>query len=83
MTCHCLRCGETLQWSLYKETEQASLFFIPVWRFTADYLLVCDRCQDSVKLPRALGKQLLVVESRGQDLHDAVEALVVEHQRHH
>lgn len=82
MTCHCLRCGEDKQWRLYKETEWASLFFIPVWRFTPDYLLVCDTCQDAVKLPRILGKQLVAIDSLGQDFQDAIEALVVEHQHH-
>jgi hypothetical protein len=80
MTCHCQRCGEERQWSLYKETELASLFFITVWRFTPDYFLVCDVCQDMVKLSRMLGKQLVHMGSRDQKIHDEVEGLVIEHQ---
>ncbi|ABZ78038.1 hypothetical protein Shal_3493 [Shewanella halifaxensis HAW-EB4] len=70
---------------MYKETEWASLFFIPVWRFTPDYLLVCELCQYEVKLARPLGKKLALSESCDQALHRSilhskVEAFVAEHQ---
>ncbi|GIU32740.1 zinc-ribbon domain-containing protein [Shewanella schlegeliana] len=85
ITCNCLCCEQETSWRLYKETEWASLFFIPVWRFTPDYLLVCELCRYEVKLARPLGRQLALSGSYDQDLycsilHSKVEALVAEHQ---
>ncbi|MCL1036050.1 zinc ribbon domain-containing protein [Shewanella submarina] len=73
---HCHRCGEVTQWHLWKEIEKASLFFIPVWRFAPDYLLVCEQCHDPVKLPREFGKALLEVGNHNDANQAELEALI-------
>ncbi|MFT5704842.1 MAG: hypothetical protein ACI8SK_000795 [Shewanella sp.] len=81
ISCYCSFCAVRRDWLLYKETEFASLFFITIWHFTADYLLVCGSCQYPIKLPRPLGMQLSLDESNKQDLHDKVVTFVAEHQK--
>ncbi|WP_394389448.1 hypothetical protein [Shewanella woodyi] len=81
MSCHCSFCGVNREWVLYKETELASLFFITIWRFTPDYLLVCGSCQYPMKLPRELGKQLALDNSQITAKQDELASLVAEHQK--
>lgn len=80
LTCHCHRCGRDTQWQLWKEVEKASLFFIKIWTFTPDYLLVCEECRDNLKLPRDLGKAMLEVDNRDDAAHQQMEALIADHQ---
>ena len=73
---HCHRCDDTTQWHLWKETEKASLFLIPVWRFPPDYLVVCEQCNDQVKLPRALGRALLDADNRNDHNQSELEKII-------
>ncbi|MGI2258967.1 zinc-ribbon domain-containing protein [Shewanella sp. GXUN23E] len=80
LTCECARCRQPTQWQLWQEQEKASLFFIPVWRFTADYVLLCEACGDNFKLPRAFGKSLLDEANRTDEAHRQIESLIGAHQ---
>lgn len=51
---HCPRCGYQYPWQLWQESEQATVLFIPVWRFTPRYLVCCGQCGITWRLPDKL-----------------------------
>jgi hypothetical protein len=76
----CFQCRNISKWSIWRETEWVSLFFIKVIPFRNQYHLVCNICNDSVKLSSAMAKDALSPNKRTQELHDLLVKSIEEHQ---
>jgi hypothetical protein len=46
----CLRCGNTSQWTRFRQFRQFTLFFVPVARWGRRQFEVCDICGNAVEL---------------------------------
>lgn len=76
----CFHCKNLSGWSIWKETEWISLFFIKVIPFLNKYHLVCNICSDSISLSNSLAREILNPEKRTSELHDILLKNIEEHQ---
>lgn len=76
----CFHCKNMAGWSIWKETEWISLFFIKVIPFRSRYYLVCNICNDSISISNSLANEILNPEKRTTELHDLLVKGIEEHQ---
>ena len=69
---HCFHCNNDAKWSLWKETEWVSFFFINLIPFNNKYHLACEICGDGTEIPVPLAKKIVKPSNRTQELHDEV-----------
>jgi len=66
----CYHCNNESKWSIWKETEWVSLFFINVIPFKNKYFISCDICGDLTELATSIAKRALTPSQRNEALHD-------------
>ncbi len=76
----CFNCKNHSNWSVWKETEWVSLFFINLIPLTNKYHIGCDVCGDSTILNTELAKKALKPSERNIQLHDEIITLIEKHQ---
>jgi len=77
---HCFQCKKNTNWSLWKETEWLSLFFINIFPFINKHHISCDICGDSTILINKFAKIVIKPEERNEQLHDDLVELIESHQ---
>ncbi len=77
---NCYHCQNHAGWSIWKETEWFSLFFIKVLPFINKYYLSCDICGDSVHLTSEQAKHAMNRNKRSKTLHDNLVENIESHQ---
>jgi len=80
LTTHCYHCNNHAGWSIWKESEWLSLFFIRILPFLSKYYIRCDICGDAADLETSMAKKGLSSSKRTQELHDAFLKFIEEHQ---
>lgn len=76
----CFHCKNLSGWSVWKETEWISLFFIKVIPFLSKYHLVCSICNDSIPLSNSFAKEILNPKKRTDELHDTLVESIEKYQ---
>ena len=76
----CFRCKNISGWTIWKETEWVSLFFVKVIPFLNRYHLACNICNDSISLSNSVAKEVLNPNMRTSELHDLLVKGIEEHQ---
>ena len=76
----CFNCKNLSGWSIWKETEWISLFFLKLIPFRSKYYLVCNICNDSIGLSGSLVKEILDPTRRTDELHDILVKGIETHQ---
>lgn len=80
ITTNCYHCDNVSSWSLLKETEWLSLFFIRAIPFISKYHLCCDICSNSVSLNNKLAMSTLDKRNRNEALHAELLSKIEQHQ---
>lgn len=80
MKTSCYHCQNHSGWSVWKETEWVSLFFVKILPFINKYHLGCDVCGDSVVLKDNEARDALNQKRRSQELHDELVSKIEKHQ---
>jgi hypothetical protein len=80
LSTYCFHCKNKSTWSIWKETEWASLFFIRVFPFMTKYHISCDICGDSKALKEKKAKHALNPNKRTSALHDELVSMIENHQ---
>ena len=75
----CYSCQNHTQWSILKETEWVSLFFIKVLPIINNYYVACT-CGDATKISSQQAKMALTPTTRTQKLHDELVKKIEEKQ---
>lgn len=60
---YCWRCHKTSEWTLWRETEWVTFFYIKTIPFLRKHFLVCSRCRDKIPLDRS--RSALIASERG------------------
>ena len=76
----CFHCKNLSGWSVWRETEWISFFFIKLIPFLNKHHLVCNICNDSIKLSNSLARDILNPKKRTDELHDLLINSIEEHQ---
>ncbi len=76
----CYHCSNNSNWSIWKETEWVSLFFINVLPFNNKYHISCDICGDGTELSTSLAKKALMLSQRSHELHDELINIIESYQ---
>lgn len=76
----CYHCSNESKWSIWKETEWVSLFFINVIPFNNKYRISCDICGDGTELSSSLAKKSLKPSQRCHVLHDELINIIESYQ---
>lgn len=76
----CYHCKNHSKWSVWKETEWVSFFFIKMIPFLNRYYLACNTCNDSIRLANPVAKQVLNPAKRTSELHDELVKSINDHQ---
>ncbi len=50
---YCWHCHRTSEWSLWRDTEWVTFFYIKTIPFLRKYSLVCSGCRDTIPIDRA------------------------------
>ena len=77
---NCYNCQNKSGWTIWKETEGVSLFFVKVIPFITKYYLCCNLCYDSVPLSAKDARACLNPKKRTRELHDHILGLIDQHQ---
>jgi len=77
---NCYKCLNNAGWTVWKDTDWVSLFFIKVLPVNSNYRLACDICQDSLSLSGSEAIQTLDQDRRNRHLHDALISKIEKHQ---
>lgn len=80
ITTNCYHCDNVSSWSLWKETQWLSLFFIKVLPFSSKHHLCCDICSNSVPLNNSLATSTLSKSNRNEALHAELLSKIEQHQ---
>ncbi len=55
---YCWRCHRTSEWSLWRETEWVTFFYIKTIPFLWKHSLVCAGCRDTIPIDRSLAARI-------------------------
>lgn len=77
---NCYHCQNNASWSVWKETEWVSLFFVKIFPFINKYHLSCDVCGDAFLLNKEQARQSLSSQKRTKNLHDKLVSMIENHQ---
>lgn len=80
LTTRCLHCAHDTKWSIWKETQWLSLFFIKVFPYINTYYISCEQCGDSCELSKEMSLRVLDVSQRDQVLHDELVGIIQKNQ---
>ena len=80
ITTNCYHCDNISGWSLWKEIEWLSLFFIKVLPFMSKYHLSCDICNSSLVLDKKIATSALNKKYRNDALHSELLSKIEKHQ---
>lgn len=78
----CMHCKNNSTWSIWKETEWVTLFFVKVLPLFSRHYLACDICADTLKLSAQTANAALTPKARTQELHDDIVRQIEQHQCH-
>ena len=77
---NCYHCRNHSSWSIWKESEWLSLFFIKVFPFNSKYHLGCDVCGDAIPLSTCQAKDSLNSSKRTHSLYNQLILSIESHQ---
>ncbi len=77
---YCYHCSNSASWTIWKENDWLSLYFLKVLPVTTKYRIACEICGDGCKLDSKLARKALNPRHRNQKLHDEVLAKLEDHQ---